>query len=89
MQSNIKLLNKSKVCESCFSVDAAGLTEDSTELLRWIICGSELSRCVNEFEARLRCNNDDECEEESEDGNSKYHGQNKVGKIGLVVKFYI
>ena len=89
MQSNIKLLNKSKVCESCFSVGAAGLTEDSTELLRWMIRGSELSLCVNEFEASLRCNNDDECEEESEDGNSKYHGQNKVGKIGLVVKFYI
>ena len=89
MQSNIKLLNKSKVCESCFSVGAAGLTEDSTELLRWMICGSELSLCVNEFEASLRCNNDDECEEESEDGNNKHHGLNKVDKIGLVVKFYI
>ena len=42
-----------------------------------MICGRELSRCVNEFEASLTCNTDDECEEESEDPNSKHHEQNK------------
>ena len=77
MQSDIKLLNKSKVWESCFCVGAVGVTKDSTELLRWMICGRELSRCVNEFEASLTCNTDDECEEESEDPNSKHHEQNK------------
>ena len=44
MQSNIKLLNKYKVCESCFCVGAVGLMEDSTERLRWMICGPELSQ---------------------------------------------
>ena len=53
MQNNIKLLNKSKICESCFCVGAVGLTDDSNELLRWMICRPELSRCVNEFEASL------------------------------------
>ena len=77
MQSNIKLLNKSKICESCFCLGAVGLMEDSTELLHWMICGPELSRWVNEVEANLTCNNDDECEEESEDANSKHHDQNK------------
>ena len=77
MQSNIKLLNKSKICESCFCLGAVGLMEDSTEMLHWMICGPELSRCVNEVEANLTCNNDDECEEESEDANSKHHKQNK------------
>ena len=77
MQSNIKLLNKSKVCESCFCVGGVGLTEVSTQLLRWMICGPELSHCVNEFEASLTCNCDDESEEESEDENNKHHEQNK------------
>ena len=77
MQSNIKLLNKSKVCESCFCVGGVGLTEVSTQLLRWMICGPELSHCVNEFEASLTCNCDDESEEESEDANNKHHEQNK------------
>ena len=77
MQSNINLLNKSKVIESCFCVGTVGLTEDSIELLRWMICGPELSRCINEFEASLTCNNDDECEEESEDANSKHYEENK------------
>ena len=63
--------------ESCFCVGAVGLTEDSIELLRWMICGPELSRCINEFEASLTCNNDDECEEESEDANSKHYEENK------------
>ena len=80
MQSNIKLLNKSKVCESCFCVGAVGLTDDSNELLRWMICRPELSRCVNEFEASLTQNNDGECEEESEDANSKHHEQNQSRK---------
>ena len=77
MQSNIRLLNKSKVCESCYCVGAVGSKEGSTELLRWMICGPELSRCVNEFESSLACNNDDEWEEECEDANSKHHEQNK------------
>ena len=78
MQSNInKLLNKSKICESCFCVGAVGLMKDSIELLHWMICGPEVSCCVNEFEASLTCNNDDKCEEESEDANSKHHKQNK------------
>ena len=76
MQSNIKLLNKSKVCESCFCVGAVGLTEDSTELLRWMTCARK-SRYVNEFETSLTCNNDDECEEENEDANRKHYEQNK------------
>ena len=80
MQSDIKLLIKSKFRESCFCVGAVGLTKDSTELLCWMICGPELSRCVNEFEASLTCNNDDECEEESEGPNSKHHEQNKSRK---------
>ena len=87
MQSNIKLLNKSKICESCFCRGAVGLMEDSTELLHWMICGPELSRCVNEVEANLTCNNDDECEEESEDANRNITIRIKVDKIGLVVKF--
>ena len=70
MQSNIKLLNKSKVCESCFCVGAVGLTEDSAELLRWMTCARK-SRYINEFETSLTCNNDDECEEENEDANSE------------------
>ena len=77
MQSNIRLLNKSKVCESCFCVGAVGSTESSAGLLRWMICGPEWSRCVNEFEASLACNNYDEWEEECEDANSKHHEQNK------------
>ena len=77
MQSNINLLNKSKICESCFCLGAVGLMEDSTELLHWMICGPELSRCVSEVEANLTCSNDDKCEEESEDTNSKHHDQNK------------
>ena len=48
MQSDIKLLIKSKFREFCFCVGAVGLTKDSTELLCWMICGPELSRCVNE-----------------------------------------
>ena len=77
MQNNIKLLNKSKVYESCFCVSAVGLTQDSTELLYWMVCGPELSCCFNEFEVSLTCNNDNECEEESEDASSKHHKQNK------------
>ena len=42
-----------------------------------MICGPGLSHCVNEFEASLTCNTNDECEEESEDPNSKHHEQNK------------
>ena len=80
MQSNIKLLNKSKICESCFCVGAVGLTEDSRITVRWMICGPELSYCVNEFEASLTCNNNGECEEESEDANSKHQEQNKSRK---------
>ena len=45
-----------------------------------MICGPELSCCVNEFEASLTCNNNGECEEESEDANSKHHEQNKSRK---------
>ena len=80
MQSYNKLLIKSKLCESCFCVGVVGLRKDSTELLYWMICGPELSCCVSEFEASLTCNNDDECEEESEDPNSNHHEQNKSRK---------
>ena len=71
------MLITSKACESCFCVGAVGLTEESTELLRWMICGPELSHCVNEFEASLTCNNGDEREEKIQDANSKHHKQNK------------
>ena len=30
-----------------------GLTEDSAELLRWMVSGPEIARCVNEFETHL------------------------------------
>ena len=72
-----KLLNKSKVCESCFCIGAIGLMEDSIELLHWMICRPELSHCVSEFEVSLTCNNDDKSEKESENANSKNHEQNK------------
>ena len=39
---------------------AIGLTEDSQELLRWMICGPELARCIHEFEDGLRQDDDDE-----------------------------
>ena len=42
-----------------------------------MICGPELFHCVNDFEASLTCNCDDESEEDSEDANNKHHGQNK------------
>lgn len=29
-----------------------GLTEDSSQLLRWMICGPEISRAITEFEAK-------------------------------------
>ena len=77
------MLNKSKVCGSCFCVGAVGLIpikQKTKKLLRWMICGPGLSHCVNEFEASLTCNTNDECEEESEDPNSKHHEQNKSRK---------
>ena len=74
MQSIIRLLNKSKVCESYFCVGAAGSTEGSTELLLgWYVDQDYLAVSV----ASLACNSDDKCEEEREDANSKYHEQNK------------
>ena len=42
---------------------------------------------LNEFEASLTCNKDDECEEESEDATSKITSRIKVDKIGLAAKF--
>ena len=42
-----------------------------------MICGPEVSRCVNEFKASVTCNNNDGCEEENEDATSKHHEQNK------------
>ena len=32
---------------------AVGLTDDSAQLLRCMVCGSEIARCVCEFEASL------------------------------------
>ena len=35
---------------------AMGLTEDSIQLLRWMVCGPEVARSVRDFKASLPCN---------------------------------
>ena len=42
-----------KSCMNLYFQGAFGLTEDSTQLLRWMICEQEVARCINEFESFL------------------------------------
>ena len=35
------------------NLGAVALTEHSVQLLRWMVCGPEITRCVNEFESNL------------------------------------
>jgi len=44
------------VSESKSNLGAIGLTEDSSQLLYWMVCGLEVARCVTEFEASLPYN---------------------------------
>ena len=37
-------------------LDAIGLTEDSIQLIRWMVCGPEVARSVRDFEASLPYN---------------------------------
>jgi len=44
------------VSESKSNLGAIGLTENSSQLLHWMVCGLEVARCVTEFEASLPYN---------------------------------
>ena len=50
------------------------MTEDSQELLHWMICGPELARCINEFEEGLSRNNKST---DKLDYNSQHHEQTR------------
>ena len=52
-----------------------GLTEDSIQLLRWMVCGPEVARSVRDFEASLRYNLETSLSEQT-----KHHEQTQAHK---------
>ena len=54
---------------------AIDLTEDSIQLLRWMVCGPEVARSVRDFKASLRYNLETSLSEQT-----KHHEQTQAHK---------
>ena len=61
------------------NLGAVGLTENAVQLLRWMVWGPEIARCVNEFESNLPINHKDNQKDH------KHHEQteNQQGRFSI------